>query len=70
MSDKREELIKLLGTAALVIMEWYMMQPYHSPLMATIWRWSAAICGAIAETFGWFRLIAERNYYLAVASGS
>lgn len=52
-----------------VVIEWYMMQPYHEPVVARLWAFLARLYRGIAEGFGRAALHAEYNYYLAAGAG-
>lgn len=63
------ELIKFASAMFVLLLEWWMMQPYHEPLFARFWRVIAAISRTIAERFGRLALNAEHNYYISAEAG-
>lgn len=56
----------MLGVVAA---EWWLMQPYHDPVVARFWAFMARLWRELAEFFGWLALDAEQNYYISVGAG-
>lgn len=69
-SDDKSELLKFFVASGIILIEYYAMQPYHTPLIAAFWDAVRRVARYVAETAGWIALHAEHSYYLAVASGS
>lgn len=69
MDDTRSEIIRYILMSLAVLLEWYMMQPYHEPLLARLWFVLASVAQNIARRFGTLALNAEHNYYIAAEAG-
>lgn len=65
----KEEALRAGIALAVVLIEWYAMQPYHEPVIARIWLFLARLAQTIARKAGQFGLHAEHNYYIAVEAG-
>ena len=66
----KDEVIKYIATAAIVLMEAYAIQPWKFPVFAWFWDRVATICGLLANRLGWISMQARYNYYTAVSSGN
>lgn len=65
----KSELMRIALMTGVVVFEWYMMQPYHEPVLARAWHILARIYQGIAAAFGRAALHAEHNYYVAAEAG-
>lgn len=65
-NDWRIELLKAAAMMVVVATEWWMMQPYHEPILARLWLTMARFCYSVARKFGSLGLAFEHNYFLAV----
>lgn len=63
------EVIKALAMSAVIVLEWWLMQPYHEPVVARFWAAVARFWRQVAEAAGWLALDAEDNYYTCVQAG-
>lgn len=68
-ADVLAELVKLGGIVIAVAMEWWIMQPYHEPLLARAWLYLMTACHWVAYQLGRLGIIAEHQYYMAVEAG-
>lgn len=66
MQDWRLKLIEAGVMLVVVAVEYWAMQPYHKPLLASFWLWLAKLCQRVAGRFGMLGLVAEHNYYEAI----
>jgi len=64
-----EDLWRIIGTAVLILLEAWAMQPYKVPLIAQLWLWISRWARATAMHAGILALTAENNYYTAVEAG-
>lgn len=65
-NDWKSEMLKALVMLAVVGAEWWMMQPYHEPLIPRLWLKLASFCYSIARKFGAMGIAAEHAYFEAV----
>jgi hypothetical protein len=66
----KDEWIKYLATAALVLAEAYAVQPWKFPVFAWFWDFIARVCGRLANSLGWISVNARANYFMAVTGGN
>ena len=64
--DLKTTLIKAGVMLALVLVEYWAMQPHHESLAAKFWYELSKICYRIARVFGEWGLSSEHNYYEVV----
>jgi hypothetical protein len=65
--DVKSTIIKALTMLAVVAAEWWMMQPYHEPVLARLWYWLARYCYRLAHGFGSLGLEFEYRYNEVIA---
>jgi hypothetical protein len=65
--DVKTTLIKAGIMLVILAAEWWVMQPYHDPILARIWSVLARFCYRVARRFGEMGLHYEFNYYEAMA---
>lgn len=65
-NDWKSELLKAAVMLLVVGAEWWMMQPYHEPLVPRMWLAFARFCYRLAGKLGAMGIAAEYNYYQAV----
>lgn len=63
------EFIRLACIAAVIVMEWWLMQPYHDPVIARLWQLVMRASYTIARIAGLIGLHAEHEYYVTVEAG-
>lgn len=66
----KNDLIQMIATAAVIIIEAYAIQPWKFPVFAMFWDSVAKVCGYLANWLGWQAMHARANYYTAVSSGT
>jgi hypothetical protein len=64
--DVKTTIVKLAAMLAVILAQWWMMQPYHEPLIPRLYQVLAAYCYRLAGLFGTWGLTFEYNYYQAV----
>lgn len=65
----KTEILRASLMAAIILLEWWLMQPYHEPVIARLWDMIARWARFMAARFGWLALHAEHNYYIAAEAG-
>ena len=65
--DLKTTVIKALAMLAIIAAEWWMMQPYHEPLIPKLWHVLAGIFYKWAYRFGSLGLECEYRYSEAMA---
>jgi len=68
-AERVTELLRLAGLLIAVMAEWWLMQPYHEPVLARAWLWLMTFCYTTARWLGRAGLHAEHEYYIAVEAG-
>lgn len=64
--DLKTTIIKAGIMLALVVVEYWAMQPNHGSLLAKLWYELSKVCYRIARGFGQMGLSCEHNYYQVV----
>jgi hypothetical protein len=65
--DIRTTLIKAVAMLAVVAAEWWIMQPYHEPLIPRVYQALARFFYHLASRFGRIGLECEYRYHEAVS---
>lgn len=65
-NDWRVELLKAAAMLVIVASEWWMMQPYHEPLIPRLWLTLARFFQNWARRFGLLGMTFEYKYYEAI----
>lgn len=65
-SDWRTEMLKAAIMLLVVGFEWWMMQPYHEPLLPRLWLSLARFCYSVARKVGSLGLTFEHAYFEAI----
>jgi hypothetical protein len=65
--DLKTTIIKALAMLAIIAAEWYMMQPYHEPLVPKFYQALARLFYRIARQFGSLGLECEYRYSEAMS---
>jgi hypothetical protein len=64
--DLKSTLIKAVAMLVVVLAEYWVMQPYHEPMLAKVWQTMARFCYRIAQYFGELGIHYEYNYFEAM----
>lgn len=65
--DLSSTIIKAIAMLIVILAEYWVMQPYHEPLLARLWASLARLCYRIALRFGSLGMGFENNYYEAIS---
>lgn len=65
-NDWKTELFKAVVMLAVVGAEWWMMQPYHEPLIPRMWLTLARFFQGWARRLGMLGMTFEYKYYEAI----
>ena len=64
--DLKTAIIKTIAMLSIVAAEWWMMQPYHEPIIPKFWHTLAQFCYRLARKLGEAGITCEHYYWEAV----